>query len=390
MVAQAAAPGERADAAARSSAPDELRLPQRRRAQHAPGVEAGDQAEAEQRPDDPGQVGPVSAQISTSTAATTPSDAERGCAGCARAGAGARPPRRRRSTRGAPARHGLVAGSAARRAGSTARHARARARAGSRPRACRSGRPRGRARPWMPEPPSSVGAAHAVVAHARPSGGRRCARHRHRGRARPRRACRRSPGTPRPRSRRRPRPGRAGARPGAATTSTGTRGARGEVVERGRQAAVGEDRRVDAAREVAQLLQREARLLARLAHQLGGRRVALLGALLGHAQRQRERHEPLLGAVVEVALDAPALGVGGRDDARAGVLRARSPGRSAPGRRSSRAAAPRASRRGGRARPAPGCRPAGSARPSGTSASASPSVSTVDDPELESPSGTAQ
>ena len=35
------------------------------------------------------------------------------------------------------------------------------------------------------------------------------------------------------------------------------------------------------------------------------------------AQLQRERHEPLLGAVVQVALQPPALGVAGLHDARA-------------------------------------------------------------------------
>ena len=84
---------------------------------------------------------------------------------------------------------------------------------------------------------------------------------------------------------------------------------------------------MDAAREVAQLLQREVGLLPRLADQLHRGRVAVRGALLGHAQVQRERHEPLLCAVVEVALDAPALVVGRRDDARARVLELRAPAR---------------------------------------------------------------
>ena len=84
-------------------------------------------------------------------------------------------------------------------------------------------------------------------------------RHRHRRAGRPRRACRRWPGTRRPRSRRPPPPESGRRSSGAATTSTGTGGATGQVVERGRQAAVGEDRRMDAAREVAQLLQRERR-----------------------------------------------------------------------------------------------------------------------------------
>ena len=84
---------------------------------------------------------------------------------------------------------------------------------------------------------------------------------------------------------------------------------------------------MDAARQVAQLLQREVRLLARLAHQLGGSRVAVVGALLGHAQVQRERDEPLLRAVVQVALDPPPLGVRRGDDRASARPPARAPGR---------------------------------------------------------------
>jgi hypothetical protein len=101
------------------------------------------------------------------------------------------------------------------------------------------------------------------------------------------------------------------------------RRARGEVLERRRQPAVGEDRGMDAARQVAQLLQREVGLLPRAADQLHGGRVAVRGALLGHAQVQGERHEPLLSAVVEVALDAPALVVRRGDDPRARALQLR-------------------------------------------------------------------
>ena len=48
----------------------------------------------------------------------------------------------------------------------------------------------------------------------------------------------------------------------------------------------------------------------------GGRRV-LLERRADQAQVERERHEPLLRAVVQVALEPPALGVAGLDDARA-------------------------------------------------------------------------
>ena len=47
----------------------------------------------------------------------------------------------------------------------------------------------------------------------------------------------------------------------------------------------------------------------------GGVRVAL-GARARQADLERERHEVLLRAVVQVALDAPARRVGGLDDAR--------------------------------------------------------------------------
>jgi hypothetical protein len=91
--------------------------------------------------------------------------------------------------------------------------------------------------------------------------------------------------------------------------------ASGQVVERGGQAAVGEDRRMDAAGEVAQLLEGQPRLLPRAAHELGGLRITLLSALLGHAQGESEGDQALLGAVVQVALDAPPFGVRGLDDA---------------------------------------------------------------------------
>ena len=83
---------------------------------------------------------------------------------------------------------------------------------------------------------------------------------------------------------------------------------------------------MDAAREVAQLLQGEVRLLAGPAHQLDRARVTGLHALLRHPEVQRERHQPLLRAVVQVALDPPPLRVGGGDDPRARVLELGDPG----------------------------------------------------------------
>ena len=77
---------------------------------------------------------------------------------------------------------------------------------------------------------------------------------------------------------------------------------------------------MDAAGQLAQLLQRVRELLA------GALEVLVVGVPAGgQAQHQRERDEPLLSAVVEVALQPPALVVAGLDDAgaRGGELLAR-------------------------------------------------------------------
>jgi hypothetical protein len=76
---------------------------------------------------------------------------------------------------------------------------------------------------------------------------------------------------------------------------------------------------VDAPRQLAQLLDRELGLLARLRHQ--PRRAGGIPRDLGLRETEGQGHgdQPLLGAVVEVTLDAPALFVGGREDALPGV-----------------------------------------------------------------------
>ena len=84
-----------------------------------------------------------------------------------------------------------------------------------------------------------------------------------------------------------------------------------ERLERGLEPAVGEHRRVDAARQLAQLLEAGVELLLRLVEQL---RELAVRALARRAQQQGERHEPRLGAVVQVALEPPALGVAGLHD----------------------------------------------------------------------------
>ena len=98
----------------------------------------------------------------------------------------------------------------------------------------------------------------------------------------------------------------------------GDGGAAGQRPERRAQPALGEDRRVDAAGDLAQLLQH-------VVH-LGDRALQPLGQLAGSGRRRRlrlpqlqgEGDQPLLGAVVQIALDAPARLVGGGHDPRPG------------------------------------------------------------------------
>jgi hypothetical protein len=64
---------------------------------------------------------------------------------------------------------------------------------------------------------------------------------------------------------------------------------------------------VQAAGELAQLAHREVELGARAGASVSAASGRRARAALEHAQLERERHEPLLGAVVEVALEAAAL-----------------------------------------------------------------------------------
>jgi hypothetical protein len=99
-------------------------------------------------------------------------------------------------------------------------------------------------------------------------------------------------------------------------SATGTADRRARRPQRRREAALGQDRRVQPARDLAQLLDH--------AGQAGRRARELLAQLeqvrrrgrLGGPELQPERHEPLLRAVVQVALDAVALGIGGSRDPR--------------------------------------------------------------------------
>ena len=94
-------------------------------------------------------------------------------------------------------------------------------------------------------------------------------------------------------------------------------GAVGERFDGGGEAAMGEDRRVDAMCELAELLDGVARVRERVGDepaQFGWGVVAGVCELKGHDRVD----EALLGAVVEVAHDAAALLVGGLDEPRAG------------------------------------------------------------------------
>src|SRR6059058_3089953 len=62
---------------------------------------------------------------------------------------------------------------------------------------------------------------------------------------------------------------------------------------------------MDPAGQLAQLVEREPELLLRPFDELQRAPVLLRKAVAGEAQREGERNEPLLGAVVEVALEAP-------------------------------------------------------------------------------------
>jgi hypothetical protein len=99
----------------------------------------------------------------------------------------------------------------------------------------------------------------------------------------------------------------------------GDRRALGQRRQRWARAGLAEDHRVDAARQLAQLRERQSQLGDRLVERRGEvlvRGTPELG--VGDAEGQREVHQPLLGAVVQVALDPAAFGVPELHDAGAG------------------------------------------------------------------------
>ena len=102
----------------------------------------------------------------------------------------------------------------------------------------------------------------------------------------------------------------------SALTATGERAAGRRGAQRLGQAAVDQQRRVDAVGEVAQLLDRRPGRARPAARASPCRAAGVVGDdVLGQAQVHGQRHQVLLGAVVQVALDPAALGVAGRDDA---------------------------------------------------------------------------
>ena len=121
--------------------------------------------------------------------------------------------------------------------------------------------------------------------------------------------------------------------------------------QRGVEPAVLEDRGVEAAHEVAQLGQRLLGLLVRAGDELQ-RAVGIGGELLlGPAEVHAERDQPLLRAVVQVALDAAALGLGAVERGGAARVELLDPGLERVAARARRAGGGRRTRSGRPSRP---------------------------------------
>ena len=97
----------------------------------------------------------------------------------------------------------------------------------------------------------------------------------------------------------------------------GKRGVLRKGMQRRVQAGLDKDRRMDARRQLAQLLQCAAELFRRFGKRLRRVGSGAIEQLAGTAQPHRQRDQPLLRAVVEIALQAPSFDVSGLDDARA-------------------------------------------------------------------------
>ena len=132
----------------------------------------------------------------------------------------------------------------------------------------------------------------------------------------PRRGGRRSSAPRRRRSRRRPRPASGSGPRGLRRSWPATLLRLARPAQRRVEAALGQHRGVDAARELAQLDRRLAQFGRRLVEQLAGRGRVLVDLAARGLEGHRDADQLLLGAVVEVALDpAPRL-VGGLDQPR--------------------------------------------------------------------------
>ena len=107
-------------------------------------------------------------------------------------------------------------------------------------------------------------------------------------------------------------------------------GARGEALQGRVEAPLGEHRGVDPGREVAQLVDGGAGLLDRPVEELAGGAGLRVPALARELEVDQERDEPLLGTVVQVAPEPPALGVPHRDDPRAGLAQGHDAAPAAP------------------------------------------------------------
>src|SRR5512132_2059708 len=84
-----------------------------------------------------------------------------------------------------------------------------------------------------------------------------------------------------------------------------------ERPESGLESVVAEHSRMKSARELAQFLERELELLANRREDRARSCRILLEAFLGVSQLDGQDDEALLGAVVEIALEPPALGQAG-------------------------------------------------------------------------------
>ena len=89
----------------------------------------------------------------------------------------------------------------------------------------------------------------------------------------------------------------------------GDRGPAGEALDRRGQAALGQHRRVDPPRQLAQLARRGCQLVREPVQERCDRRGVGLHPRAHHAHVERQGDEPLLRAVVQVALDLAARGV---------------------------------------------------------------------------------